>query len=64
MNKEEFVELLAKSKDTILERVDSKLQELKRSISEDQEDCVRDLSLKKLKKIIPLSGGEWETRSS
>ena len=30
MNKEEFVELLAKSKDAILERVDSKLQELKR----------------------------------
>ena len=30
MNKEEFVELLAKSKDAILEGVDSKLQELKR----------------------------------
>ena len=40
MNKEEFVELLAKSQDAILERVDSKLQEFKRSISEDQEDCV------------------------
>ena len=39
MNKEELVELLAKSQDAILERVDSKLQELKRSISEDQEEC-------------------------
>ena len=48
MNKEEFVELLAKSKDAILERVDSKLQELKRSISEDQEDCVRSV-VKKVK---------------
>ena len=36
MNKEELVELLAKSQDAILERVDSKLQELKRSISKDQ----------------------------
>ena len=41
MNKDELVELLAKSQDAILERVDSKLQELKRSISERQEDCVR-----------------------
>ena len=41
MNKDEFVELLAKSQEAILERVDSKLQDLKRSISEDQEDCVR-----------------------
>ena len=41
MNKEELVELLAKSQDAILERIDSKVQELKRSISEDQEDCVR-----------------------
>ena len=40
MNKEELVELLAKSQDAILERVDSKLQELKRSISEDQEECL------------------------
>ena len=39
MNKEELVELLTKSQDAILERVDSKLQELKRSISEDQEEC-------------------------
>ncbi|CAH3037247.1 unnamed protein product [Porites lobata] len=40
MNKEELVELLAKSQDAISERVDSKLQELKRSISEDQEECL------------------------
>ena len=40
MNKEELAELLAKSQDVILERVDSKLQELKRSISEDQEECL------------------------
>ena len=39
MNKEELAELLAKSHDAILEHVDSKLQELKRSISEDQEEC-------------------------
>ena len=40
MNKEELVEPLAKSQDAILERVDSKLQELKRSLSEDQEECL------------------------
>ena len=40
MSKEELVELLAKSQDAILERVDSKLQELKRPISEDQEECL------------------------
>ena len=40
MNKEELVELLVKSEDAILERVDSKLQELKRSISVDQEECL------------------------
>ena len=40
MNKEELVELLAKSQDAILERLDSKLQEFKRSISEDQEECL------------------------
>ena len=40
MNKEELVELLAKSQDAILERVDSKLQEPKRSISEDQGECL------------------------
>ena len=38
MNKEELVELIAKSQDAVLERVDSKLQELKRSISKDQEE--------------------------
>ena len=48
MNKDEFVELLAKSQEAILERVDSKLQDLKRSISEDQEDCVRSV-VKKFK---------------
>jgi len=40
MNKDEFVELLAKYQEAILERVDSMLQDLKRSISKDQEDCV------------------------
>ncbi len=44
MNKDELVELLAKSQEAILERVDSKLQDLKRSISEDQEDCVRSVA--------------------
>ena len=48
MNKEELVELLAKSQGAILERVDSKLQELKRSISQDQEDYVRSV-VKKVK---------------
>ena len=49
MNKEELVELLAKSQDAILERVDSKLQELKRSISEDQEECLSSV-VKRVKK--------------
>ena len=48
MNKEDLIELLAKSQDAILERVDSKLQDLKRSISEDQQDCVRSV-VKKIK---------------
>ena len=48
MNKEEFVEFLAKSRETILDRVDAKLQDIKRSISEDQEDCLRSV-VKKLK---------------
>ena len=48
MNKEDLIELLAKSQDAILERVDSKLQDLKRSISEDQQDCVRSV-VKKVK---------------
>ena len=38
MSKEDPVELLAKSQEAILDRVDSKLQELKRFISEDQEE--------------------------
>ena len=41
MNKDEFVKLLAKSQEAILEHVDSKLQDLKRSISEHQEDYVQ-----------------------
>jgi len=40
MSKEDPVELLAKSQEQILDRVDSKLKELKRSISEDQEECL------------------------
>ena len=48
MNKDEFIKLLAKSQEAILERVDSKLQDLKRSISEDQADCVRSV-VKKFK---------------
>ena len=40
MSKEDPVEFLAKSQEAILDRVDSKLQELKRSISEDQEECL------------------------
>ena len=56
MNKEEHVELLVKSQDAILVRVDSKLQELKRSIYEGQEEClssvvkrVKDHSIKRKK---------------
>ena len=63
MNKEELVELLEKSQDAILERVDSKLQELKRSVSEDQEDCVRSV-VKKVKEDHSISGRKWETRST
>ena len=58
MNKEELVELLAKSQESILERVDSKLQDLKKSISEEQEDCLwcvvkkaKEDNLIKLKKV-------------
>ena len=40
MYKEELVELLAKSQDAISVRVDSKLQELKRSVYEGQEECL------------------------
>ena len=57
MNKEELAQLLAESQGAILERVDSKLQELKRSISENQEECSSSVViLKESKKIIPLSG--------
>lgn len=45
MEKEELIEILAKS---ILNCIDSKLLDLKRSISEDQEDCVRSV-VKKVK---------------
>ena len=41
MEKAELIEILAKSQENILNCVDSKLQDLKRSISEEQEDCVR-----------------------
>jgi len=55
MEKRELKEILVKSQEEILNRVDSKLQDLKRSISEDQEDCVRSvLLLRKLKKISRL----------
>ena len=63
VNKDEFVDLLAKSQEAILEHVDSKLQDLTRSISEDQEDCVRSV-VKGSKKIIPSSGRKLVTRSS
>ena len=46
--KEELKQILAKSQEEILNRVDSKLEDLKRSISEDQEDCVRSV-VKKVK---------------
>ena len=48
MEKVELIEILAKSQEKILSCVDSKLQNLKRSISEDQEDCVRSV-VKKVK---------------
>ena len=48
MEKEELRQILAKSQEEILNRVDSKLEDLKRSISEDQEDCVRSV-VKKVK---------------
>ena len=48
MEKAELIEILAKSREKILSCVDSKLQDLKRSISEDQEDCVRSI-VKKVK---------------
>ena len=60
MNKEELVELLVKSQDAILERVDSNLQDLKRSISEDQEDCVRSV----VKKVKEDHSIKWKKVSS
>ena len=41
MEKEDLIEILAKSQEKILNCVDSKLQDLKQRISDDQEDCVR-----------------------
>ena len=63
MNKEELVELLAKSQDAILERVDSKLHELKRSISEDQEECLSS-AIKRVKEDNSIKWKKWETRNS
>ena len=63
MNKEELVELLAKSQDAILERVDSKLQELKRSISEDQEECSSSV-VKRVKEDNSIKREKVGTRNS
>ena len=54
MEKAELIEVLAKSQENILNCVDSKLQDLKRSISEDQEDCVRSV-VKKVKEDQSIS---------
>ena len=54
MEKAELIEILAKSQEKILSCVDSKLQDLKRSISEDQEDCVRSV-VKKVKEDQSIS---------
>ena len=59
MNKEELAQLLAKSQGAILERVDSKLQELKRSISEDQEECSSSV-VKRIKKDNSI---KWKLKS-
>ena len=65
MNKEELAQLLAESQGAILERVDSKLQELKRSISEDQEECSSSF-VKRVKEdnSIKWKFKKWETRNS
>ena len=63
MNKDELVELLAKSQDAILERVDSKLHELKRSISDDQEECLSS-AVKRIKEDNSIKWKKWETRNS
>ena len=54
MEKAELIEILAKSQEKILSCVDSKLQDLKRSISEDQEDCIRSV-VKKVKEDQSIS---------
>ena len=56
MNKEEFVQILESSQAKILAQVDVKLQDLKRSISEDQEDCVESV----VKKVKFDSGYKWK----
>ena len=65
MNKEELAQLLAESQGAILERVDSKLQELKRSISEDQGECSSSV-VKRVKEdnSIKWKLKKWETRNS
>ena len=52
MEKAELIEILAKSQEKILSCVDSKLQDLKRSISEDQEDCVRSVVKKSKRRSV------------
>ena len=63
MEKEEPIEILATSQEKSLNCVDSKLQDLKRSISEDQEDCVRSV-VKKVKEDQSISwkkvGNEYQ----
>ena len=61
----ELAQLLAESQGAILERVDSKLQELKRSISEDQEECSSSV-VKRVKEdnSIKWKLKKWGTRNS
>jgi len=54
MEKAQLIEILAKCQEKILSCVDSKLQDLKRSISEDQKDCVRSV-VKKVKEDQSIS---------
>lgn len=56
MDKEELIAILTKSQEEILNRVDSKLENLKRSISEDQEDCVRSV----VKKVKEDQSTKWK----
>ena len=60
MNKEELVELLAKSQECSLERVDSKLQVPFLKIKKTAYDQL----LKRLKRKISLSGRKLESRSN